>query len=149
MSETITAVQRARILNPLREKLQDLYRITRSKKQAEADYKDAAGVAIPDLAELVGVNGGTVRFTDSDGVTQAAKLVQADAGEYWDQALLIEWLKQNSKWNSVKTTVLDPERLKSEINSGNIDFDQVRQFLHKKDPNSPYVKFVNATADSL
>lgn len=146
---TLNAVQRARILGPLREKLQDVYRITRARKQSEADYKVASAEAVPDLEALCGVNGGTVRFTDSDGVEQAAKLVQAQGGTYWDSAPLIEWLKENKKWNSVKSTVLDERKLQSEIEAGNIDFADVKPFYLQKPPNAAYVKFVNADADSL
>ena len=148
-TSTLTSVQRSRILGGLREKLQDVYRVTRARKQIEVDYKTATGEAIPDLETVAGVNDQTVRFTDSDGVEQAAKLVQNSPGNYWDLALLVEWLKQNNKWNAVKATVLDDKKLAAEIAVGNIDFEQIKHLYLQKDAPSAYIKFVNATADSL
>lgn len=140
-------IQKSRMLNSVRDHLNQLKMIADQKRGAEALYKEQASVVLTELAELDGENGPGVRF-EYEGNEYAARVCQPDTPKIWDLENLIPWLKQNGYWDKVKTTVLDPNKLAAEISVGNISATDTEKFqLDAKKPTA-YVKFINPTPES-
>jgi hypothetical protein len=135
-----------RALNALRVKLANAKAAAEQKRQAENIYKEVAGDAMPDLLLVDGKNGSGVRF-EYEGKEYAAIVCQPDSQWHWDPAPLVEYLKSIGKFDDVSVTVLDPEKLESEMAAGNIDRKKMKKFQVEK-PATPYVKFINPKPDS-
>ena len=135
------------VLDKLRAKLADLKAVSAVKSDAETQYKDLAADIIPELRELGGGDNGPGVRLEWGGKEWAAFVCQPEPEQTWDAAPLIEWLKENGHWATVSTTVLDPQKLETEMAAGNIDRRKLAKFIVKT-PRKPYVKWGNPKPDS-
>lgn len=141
-------LKRKRAIEDARERLASFKRISVAATQTESERKEFSAEILPDLIDLLGVNGATIRF-EFDGKELAAKVSQGDPGQKWDVAPLMEYLKENKLWNGVKTEILDPDKLHARIQLGDIKKADVEKFMLPIDPAKPSVKWVSPTPDSL
>lgn len=130
-----------RLLSALKEKLPSVKAAAENKRHAENVYKEVATDALSDLVAVDGLNGDGVRFEYGDK-EYAAFVCQPEPERIWDSAPLVEWLKDNGFWDSVSVTVVDPEKLESEMAAGNIKRSDLDGFQIEKQ-RSAYVKFIN------
>jgi hypothetical protein len=137
-----------RALDDAREHLAMLKRLSVQAKDAEDVRKEYSAELVPELSELIGVNGKTIRF-QLDGKELGAKVSQGDAGQKWDVAPLIEYLKEKNLWKKASTQELDPDKLHALLALGDIDVKDVEKFMVRIEPSTPSVKWVNPSADSL
>lgn len=141
-------VKNKRKLDDAREHVATLKNLSVTAKTAEDSRKEYSVAIIPELTELLGVNGRTIRF-EFDGKELGAKVSQGDPGQKWDTPNLIEWLKENNFWKKASVQQLDPDKLHALIQLGDIKVDDVKQFMLPIEPAKPSVKWVNADAESL
>lgn len=139
-------INKSRTLERLRYMLSTAKGAAENKRKAESLYKEAAADALSDLEVLDGKNGSGVRFEWED--KEYAAIVCAPEDELvWDAARLTEHLKNIGKYEDVCVTVIDPEKLESEIAAGNIKRATLKKFQVAK-PRTPYLKFINPKPDS-
>lgn len=141
-------VKNKRALDDAREHVQTLKRLSVEAKAADDGRKEYSAAILPELAELLGVNGRSIRF-EFDGKEIAAKVSQGDPGQKWDVAPLIEYLKENRLWKKVSTEQLDPDRLHALILLGDIKKADVEEFMLPIEPAKSSVKWVSADVESL
>jgi hypothetical protein len=141
-------VKQKRALDEARECVTTLKRLSVDAKVAEDGRKEYSADVLPQLIELLGVNGKSIRF-EFNGKELAAKVSQGDPGEKWDVAPLIEWLKENKLWKKSSAEQLDPDKLHALIMLGDIKKADVERFMLPIDPAKPSVKWVNADVESL
>lgn len=139
-------VRNSRTLNLLRYKLETVKGTAENKRKAETLYKEAAADALADLLTLDGPNGDGIRFNYEDK-EYAAFACQPSSEWTWDAAPLVEWLKENGFFDRVSVTVVDPEKLESEMAAGNINREYLEKFMVEKE-RSAYVKFINPRPES-
>lgn len=140
------SVRNARVLNALRRKLEVLKAAAEDKRATEGVYKQASADALADLLTVEGPNGDGVRFMYQDK-EYAAFACKPSSEWTWDAALLVEWLKENGVFDRVSVTVVDPEKLESEMAAGNIKRSDLDKFQVEKE-RSAYVKFINPRPES-
>lgn len=140
------SVKTSRLLTGLRAKLVYVKAAAEAKRLSENTYKEQAANALADLLEVDGPNGSGVRFVYEDK-EYAAFACQPSSEWTWDAAPLVEWLKDNGFFDRVSVTVVDPEKLESEMAVGNIKRSDLEKFQVEKE-RSPYVKFINPKPDS-
>lgn len=140
------SVRNARVLNALRRKLEVLKAAAEDKRATEGVYKQASADALADLLTVEGPNGDGVRFMYQDK-EYAAFACKPQSEMIWDAAPLVEWLKENGVFDRVSVTVVDPEKLESEMAAGNIKRSDLDKFQVEKE-RSAYVKFINPRPES-
>lgn len=139
-------IRASRLLFGLRDKLAAAKRASENQTEAENYRKEVHKDALTDLAEVDGKNGSGVRFSYED--RELAAFVCAPADELtWDAAALTEHLKKIGKYDAVSVTVIDPEKLESEMAAGNIKRATLKKFQVAK-PRTPYLKFINPKPES-
>lgn len=141
-------VQQKRALEKAREAVATLKALSVDAKVAEDGRKEFSNAILPDLIDLLGVNGRTIRF-EFDGKELGAKVSQGDPGQKWDTAPLIEWLKERKLWNKASVQTLDGDKLHALIQLGDIKLEDVKQFMLPIEPAKPAVKWVNPDVESL
>lgn len=141
-------VKQKRALDDAREHVQTLKRLSVEAKSADDSRKEYSAAVIPDLIDLLGVNGRTIRF-EFDGKELAAKVSQGDSGQKWDVAPLIEYLKEKNLWKKVSVQQLVPDKLHALIALGDIKTEDVKEFMLPIEPAKPSVKWVSADVESL
>lgn len=145
MSITDT-LKTSRTLAAVKSKLVTLKAVAENKRAAEVAYKEAAADVFPDLLELDGTNGSGVRF-EYEGAEFAGYVCAPVPERIWDPAPLVEYLKEKGYFDSVSVTVVDPEKLESEMAAGNIKREELDKFQIEK-PRTPYLKIINPKPDS-
>lgn len=139
-------IRTSRILAVLRDKLAAAKRASENQASAENYRKEVHKDALKDLEELDGRNGSGVRFEYGD--RELAAYVCAPEDELtWDAAALTDHLKKIGKYDDVCVTVIDPEKLESEMAAGNIKRATLKKFQVAK-PRTPYLKFINPKPES-
>lgn len=139
-------IRTSRLLAGLRDKLAAAKRASENSASAEVFRKEVHKDAITDLTEVDGKNGNGVRFQYED--RELAAFVCAPEDELtWDAAALTAHLKKIGKYDDVCVTVIDPEKLESEMAAGNIRRSTLKRFQVAK-PRTPYLKFINPKPDS-
>jgi len=141
-------VRQKRAIEDAREHVTTLKKLSVEAKVAEDGRKEYSAVILPELSELLGVNGRSIRF-EFEGKEMAAKVSQGDPGQKWDVANLIEYLKESKLWNKASTQQLDPDKLHALIALGDIKTEDVKEFMLPIEPAKPSVKWVNADVESL
>lgn len=139
-------IGKSRVLDRLRYMLATAKGAAEQKRTAENLYKEAAADVLSDLRELDGVNGSGVRFQWEDK-EYAGYVCQPEDELVWDAAALTEYLKKIGRYDAVSVTVLDPEKLESELAAGNIRRASLEKFQVRKS-STPYLKFMNPKPDS-
>lgn len=139
-------IRNSRVLDRLRYKLQTAKGAAEHKRKSENLYKEASADALSDLRELDGANGPGVRF-EWEGKEYAGYVCQPEDALIWDAARLTEHLMKIGKYEVVSVTVIDPEKLESEIAAGNIKRDSLKKFQIAS-PRTSYLKFINPKPDS-
>lgn len=141
-------VKQKRAIEDAREHAATLKKLSVEATNAEKDRKEYSAAILPELSDLLGVNGRSIRF-EFEGKELAAKVSQGDPGQKWDVAPLIEYLKENKLWKKASTEQLDPDKLHALIALGDIKTEDVKEFMLPIEPAKPSVKWVNADVESL
>jgi hypothetical protein len=139
-------IRASRLLTGLRDKLATAKRASENSAAAETYRKEVHKDALVDLEELDGRNGSGVRFQHEDREL-AAFVCQPEDELIWDAAALTEHLKKIGKYDAVCVTVIDPEKLESEMAAGNIKRASLKKFQIAK-PRAAYLKFINPKPES-
>jgi hypothetical protein len=118
------------------------------KEAIEERVKESQSTAITILSDIPDAAEVGVRF-DHDGTEMAGFVQQNNPSEYWDEAALIQWLKENDLWMKCSLRMFDQARFEDLIQRGEIPAAKVRKFRIVGNAPAPFIRFGKPKKDSL
>ncbi len=136
-------------LNAVRKSLAIIKDVRDSIKYAESVVKEEQVSVLGRMAEDEDILTNGVKFVSKGGESLAGYVQQNNPSEYWDQAGLIEWLRENGEWNNCSTRMFDQAKFESAVQQGVIPAKKINKFRLMGTPPAPFIRFGKPKEESL